>query len=90
MSKIANPEMLIWGILSIVFVVFGTASVIACWCCLYHACLKPCGVGPWGAGDAISSPDFDRSVNPISTRGDIESAAVISRILLTSRFSGQY
>ena len=47
-------------------------------------------VVPGGAKDAVAPPDFDRSVNPNSTRGDIEGAAVISRILLTSRFSGQY
>ena len=59
-----------WAIIILFFVVFGTASVIACWCCLYHTCLKPCGVGPWGAESAIASPDDGRSVNPIfSTRG---------------------
>ena len=72
MSTNTNPEMA-WGILSIFFdvvkIMTVPASIIACWCCIYHACLKPCGVGPWGAGDAMSSPDFDRSVNPISSRG---------------------
>ena len=53
-----------WAIIILFFVVFGTASVIACWCCLYHTCLKPCC-----AGDAIKSPDFGNSVTPIfSTR----------------------
>ena len=70
MSTTTDPN-IIWTIVILFCVVFGTASVIACWCCCYHTCLKPCGVGPWGAGNAWASPDFGRSVNPISTRRDI-------------------
>ena len=68
MSRNSDPEP--WAIIILFFVVFGTASVIACWCCFLQTCLKPCGVGPWGAGGAIASPDYGRSVTPIfSTRG---------------------
>ena len=62
---------IVWAIVILFCVVFGTASLIACWCCCYHTCLKPCGIGPWGAENAWASPDFGRSVDPISTRGSI-------------------
>ena len=68
MSTEAGP-IILWTIVILVCVLFGTASVIACWCCCYHTCLKPCGIGPWGAENAWASPDFGRSVDPISTRG---------------------
>ena len=59
-----------WGLISIFIVVLGTASIIACWCCILQTCLKPCGVGPWGAGDAMASPDYGRPATPIfSIRG---------------------
>ena len=74
MSTQTDPN-IVWTIVILFCVVFGTASVIACWCCCYHTCLKPCGVVPWGAGNTWASPwaspDFGRSVNPISTRGSI-------------------
>ena len=70
MSTEAGP-IILWTIVILVCVLFGTASVIACWCCFHQICLKPCGVVPWGASNAWASPDFSRSVNPISTRGSI-------------------
>merc|ERR1739844_555359 len=63
----SDPKIFGWTIGILLIVVIGSATVITCWCCFYHTCLKP--GNPWSAGDAWAPPDFGRSVNPISTRG---------------------
>ena len=42
MSKDSGSDIAL-AIVIVLCVVFGTCCVIACWCCFYHTCLKPCG-----------------------------------------------
>ena len=51
-----------WSRLTLVWCNYCIAS--SNWCYKYR------GVVPGGAGGAMAPPDFGRSVNPISTRGD--------------------
>ena len=47
------------------------------WILRYDVILKLCYFRPVGVGGTVEFPDFDRSVNPIQTREQIMSTALL-------------